>query len=269
MRFVSRRYGGIVSASRPCRYTCPSVGVSKPLIMRSTVVLPQPLGPSSEKNSPSRMQSDTSRTAWTGPYRLWTRCRSTAGGADAAVMPRPGGAPEPALHLGLDLAVPPLFPGVVLRVRGDPVRLDRLLHHARLEDRLLLQFGLQRDAFHRGDRRGEVAVPLDRGLGEVGVDHLRCDRHLVGRGALDDIEVVGESHDALLGDRVGEGAVAARGLLVPGDRKTGEVRRDQGLAARQGVLDLLVSGEEGEELPVLRRLAELLERRVDVLGVAA
>ena len=33
----------------------PPVGSSKPAIMRSTVVLPLPLGPSSEKNSPSPM----------------------------------------------------------------------------------------------------------------------------------------------------------------------------------------------------------------------
>ena len=38
--------------SSPSRITAPSLGSSKPAIIRSVVVLPQPLGPSIEKNSP-------------------------------------------------------------------------------------------------------------------------------------------------------------------------------------------------------------------------
>ena len=41
----------------------PSVGVSKPAIIIRVVVLPEPLGPSSVRNSPERMSSDTPRTA--------------------------------------------------------------------------------------------------------------------------------------------------------------------------------------------------------------
>ena len=39
--------------SLPSSRICPEVGCSKPAIMRSVVVLPQPDGPSIEKNSPA------------------------------------------------------------------------------------------------------------------------------------------------------------------------------------------------------------------------
>ena len=39
--------------SGPASSTAPAVGCSNPAIIRSTVVLPLPDGPSSEKNSPS------------------------------------------------------------------------------------------------------------------------------------------------------------------------------------------------------------------------
>src|SRR5690606_36685305 len=59
------------------------VGVSKPPIIRSVVVLPQPDGPSSEKNSPSRMLRDTPFTEttlpWPVPKRLTTFLNSTPG----------------------------------------------------------------------------------------------------------------------------------------------------------------------------------------------
>ncbi len=41
----------------------PSLGVSNPAIIRSTVVLPQPDGPSSARKPPSLMSSETSFTA--------------------------------------------------------------------------------------------------------------------------------------------------------------------------------------------------------------
>ena len=45
---------------------------AKPATMRSSVVLPQPEGPSSVKNSPSRISSETSSTARTVPKRACT-----------------------------------------------------------------------------------------------------------------------------------------------------------------------------------------------------
>ena len=50
----------------------PPLGVSKPASMRSSVVLPQPDGPSSAKNSFSRMSSETPSTAATLPKFLVT-----------------------------------------------------------------------------------------------------------------------------------------------------------------------------------------------------
>ncbi len=43
----------------------PAVGVSKPAIIISVVVLPEPLGPSSVRNSPEWMSSETPATAAT------------------------------------------------------------------------------------------------------------------------------------------------------------------------------------------------------------
>src|SRR5262249_24038757 len=50
--------------------TRPESGNSKPAIMRSEVVLPQPEGPSREKNSPAAMSSVTSSTATTRPSKV-------------------------------------------------------------------------------------------------------------------------------------------------------------------------------------------------------
>jgi hypothetical protein len=45
----------------------PVLGCSNPAIMRRVVVLPQPDGPSSEKNSPASMSRSIPRTAGTSP----------------------------------------------------------------------------------------------------------------------------------------------------------------------------------------------------------
>ena len=58
--------------SRPSSRMRPSLGVSKPASTLSSVVLPQPDGPSSAKNSFSRISSETPSTALTAPKRLLT-----------------------------------------------------------------------------------------------------------------------------------------------------------------------------------------------------
>ena len=58
-----RLCGGTRETSAPSSRMAPSVGVSKPAIIRSVVVLPQPDGPSSEKNSPEAMEKSASVTA--------------------------------------------------------------------------------------------------------------------------------------------------------------------------------------------------------------
>ena len=60
---MSRLCTGRSVMSWPPTWTRPESGSSKPAIMRSDVVLPQPDGPSSEKNSPAAMSSVTPSTA--------------------------------------------------------------------------------------------------------------------------------------------------------------------------------------------------------------
>src|SRR5215213_1246434 len=57
-----RWFGGVLVISTPLILIVPAVGVSKPATMRSVVVLPQPLGPRNEMNSPrstSRLKFST------------------------------------------------------------------------------------------------------------------------------------------------------------------------------------------------------------------
>src|SRR4051795_6921878 len=56
--------------SSPPRLIVPDVGNSSPAIMRSVVVLPQPDGPSRQKNSPSAMVKLVPRTAAKPPNCL-------------------------------------------------------------------------------------------------------------------------------------------------------------------------------------------------------
>ena len=73
-----RANGARLVTSSPPRKTFPDVGASKPAIIRSTVVLPDPDGPSIEKNSPSRISRSRSSTAVTAPNRFVTDSRRTA-----------------------------------------------------------------------------------------------------------------------------------------------------------------------------------------------
>ncbi len=63
--FEGRLFGGRSVTGSPSIWISPSSGYSKPAIMRSSVVFPQPEGPSSEKNSPRRMERSTRSTAMT------------------------------------------------------------------------------------------------------------------------------------------------------------------------------------------------------------
>src|SRR5262245_20611422 len=62
----------------------PASAVSKPLISRSVVVLPQPLGPRSVTNSPSPTARSRSLTAASRAKRLVTPTRETMGGTLSA-----------------------------------------------------------------------------------------------------------------------------------------------------------------------------------------
>ena len=64
---VGRRLAGMPAMGWPSTAIVPPVGLSKPAIMRSSVVLPQPDGPSREKNSPSPIVTVASSSALKAP----------------------------------------------------------------------------------------------------------------------------------------------------------------------------------------------------------
>jgi hypothetical protein len=63
---------GVRETSSPSRKIFPEVGDSNPAIMRRVVVLPQPEGPSIEKNDPRSMPKQASCTATKSAKRLAT-----------------------------------------------------------------------------------------------------------------------------------------------------------------------------------------------------
>jgi len=65
--FTGRSYGGKRDTSSPASSIVPSSGVSKPAIIRSVVVLPDPEGPSIVKNSPCAISRSIVSTATTSP----------------------------------------------------------------------------------------------------------------------------------------------------------------------------------------------------------
>src|SRR5207244_1021228 len=62
------------SASSPSKRTSPRSGQSSPAMMRSSVVLPDPDGPSSASSSPDSMSRLTLSRAVKAPKRLVTSC---------------------------------------------------------------------------------------------------------------------------------------------------------------------------------------------------
>ncbi len=86
--------------SWPPTWTLPESGISKPAIMRSDVVLPQPDGPSSEKNSPALMSSVTASTAVTLPSNVLVTWSSLIA-ADVIQTPHPEeAAQQPSRRVG-------------------------------------------------------------------------------------------------------------------------------------------------------------------------
>src|SRR5690606_9555354 len=75
--------GGRSVTSRPSMYTRPESTCSRPAMIRISVVFPQPLSPSSVRNSPSRMSRSIESAATVEPNRL------TMPRADT-LMPRAG-----------------------------------------------------------------------------------------------------------------------------------------------------------------------------------
>src|SRR6516164_11322084 len=75
---ISRRYAGTSVIRWPSTAISPLSGIKKPATRLSSVVLPQPDGPSSVISSPRRTSSETSSSAVSLPKRLVTPSSTTA-----------------------------------------------------------------------------------------------------------------------------------------------------------------------------------------------
>src|SRR5664279_3902608 len=89
-----RLYGATPTMSRPVSSTRPESGSSNPAIMRSEVVLPQPDGPSIEKNSPRPTVIVTLSTATISPNRFVTPYRPTSTCCSGSVTRPPASVPS-------------------------------------------------------------------------------------------------------------------------------------------------------------------------------
>src|SRR5215468_7559708 len=107
MAILRARGGSPVTTCPPIR-TSPELGCSRPAIVRSSVVLPHPDGPSSTRYSPGSVARSTPSIAWTLPpskslRRSRTSTTSATGQPSASAADQPGGAPllEDRRHLRL------------------------------------------------------------------------------------------------------------------------------------------------------------------------
>src|SRR5687768_18451339 len=82
---MSRRNGGRPATGRPLMKISPALGGKKPAIRPSVVVLPQPEGPSSVMNSPSRTSRSMPATATVDPYFFSMPARRSSDTLAAAV----------------------------------------------------------------------------------------------------------------------------------------------------------------------------------------
>src|SRR5262245_46060777 len=157
---TGRRCGGTGTTSSPPRKMRPSLGVSKPASIRSNVVLPQPDGPSSAKNSPCPISKVSVSTAATAPKRLLTASKRISG----ALPPAPWSAPPVAIDSPFAAHTLAARTGRSTRSRGQGSS------HRPLPARI---FPL---AFARVHSRLEAAVepPLFRESGKVGTDPGRA-----------------------------------------------------------------------------------------------
>src|SRR4030066_165239 len=105
---MSRVCGARSVMSSPSRKTPPSVGVSRPALIRRSVVFPQPEGPRNEISLPAGSSRSTPATAVTSPKRL-TRPWSFSPPRASTPSPSPGLGQD---HLG-PLLVDPVLPDVV------------------------------------------------------------------------------------------------------------------------------------------------------------
>src|SRR5439155_16670263 len=105
---IGRRSGGRPERSSPFNTMRPASGMSKPAIIRNSVVLPQPEGPRRVKNSPALMPMLTLSTAVKSPKRRVTFWMSSSAIApdcskmrDASLADRKGVAQVPRRAYGV------------------------------------------------------------------------------------------------------------------------------------------------------------------------
>src|SRR5690348_5252066 len=225
--------------SRPPSSTRPVSGCSKPAIIRSVVVLPEPDGPSSVKNSPSPTVRSTSSTATTSPYVLRapsTRTSPLVPSADKAplkdvepaleILVADGERHEDADHVAVETAREEHQP-LPARGGGDA---------RRLLAGLLGQF----DRHHRPEpaHLGPLGRHRLEPLAQPAPDRLRARPRL-----LEGVE-----------DRDRGGALHR----VPAERPAEPARRDR-------VHDLGAAGDAGERQPAAERLAADEQVGLDVV----
>src|SRR3982751_3062004 len=86
---IARLYGGSFDRGLPSSRISPSVGVSNPASIISVVVLPEPEGPSSVRNSPRSMSRSRPSTTRVSPsYVLHTAAKRTIGSDMLATVDR-------------------------------------------------------------------------------------------------------------------------------------------------------------------------------------
>src|SRR5688500_18357244 len=113
---MSRRCTGTSVMSWPPTWTRPLSGISKPAMMRRLVVLPQPDGPSSEKNSPALMSSVTLSTATTLPSNVLVTSSSLMVAEVIQVPPHPEeAAKRPSRRVGTSTLRLPILRDAALR----------------------------------------------------------------------------------------------------------------------------------------------------------
>src|SRR5579864_8826577 len=178
--------------SRPPIRTRPELAHSRPATRRSSVVLPQPLGPTSEKSSPAGTARVTPSTAVTSPKRLVTACRSTP------ARPPSAGEPSACRRLDMPLASTTRGGGDLLEVDPVPELVPQPERDHRADDRA-------DDPQHR---RGDDAHV--RSADEVACDEARDEAH---DQSPDDVET---AHTASF--RVGSAALPLRRPRASGVR---------------------------------------------------
>src|SRR5215470_13653529 len=171
--FTGRRCGWTDTMSSRSRRMRPSVGASNPTSIRNSVVLPQPEGPSSAKNSTCPISSESASTATTEPNRLVTASKRTSGcfsfvaGPGPALPPSAIESPFRGTLPGRENALNPVRLSVLLRQRAldritpaGILALPRFEIHARLE--ATVELPLRRKAFEIGANVGGSARQIGR-----------------------------------------------------------------------------------------------------------